>query len=444
MNSLTRIMSYDKTKNQENCDCVECTNVKVENQIVEYPPLSDEEIEQIIKERYFDKDEKTKIFIKRSLQTHGNKYDYSKSILTKSNNKIEIICRVKNHHSFFQRKYEHFNGQGCPLCGKISRANTKRRTLESFISECKNIHGNNYDYSYVVYKTCDTKIKIKCNSCQNIFEMTPYHHMNRKQGCPFCKGRKNTMEKFIPIFNQIHNYKYDYSESEYRGYDENIKIKCKDCGTIFQQNIGNHMKFYGCPTCMSKILSSKFKMGIENFIQKSKLIHKNKYNYDKFIYIDYKTKGIIHCNQCDFDFEQSPSHHLKGYGCPKCQFSKGELQISIYLESLNIIYIPQYKFKDCKYTKELPFDFYLPKYNLCIEYDGECHFKKINWNGHLTEKQMENNLKSYQMRDKIKNDYCKSHNINLLRIRYDENVEEKLKNYFKINRIYQHYNQDYN
>ena len=48
------------------------------------------------------------------------------------------------------------------------------------------------------------------------------------------------------------------------------------------------------------------------------------------------------------------------------------------------------------------------------------------------------------MRDKIKNDYCKSHNINLLRIRYDENVEEKLKNYFKINRIYQHHNQDYN
>ena len=50
MNLLTRMMSYDKTKikNQENCNCVECTTVEVENQIVGYPPLSDDEIEQII------------------------------------------------------------------------------------------------------------------------------------------------------------------------------------------------------------------------------------------------------------------------------------------------------------------------------------------------------------------------------------------------------------
>ena len=75
MNSLTRIMSYDKTKiNQENCNCKECTTVEVENQIVEYPPLSDEEIEQIINERYLDKDEKTKTFIRKALRKHGNKY----------------------------------------------------------------------------------------------------------------------------------------------------------------------------------------------------------------------------------------------------------------------------------------------------------------------------------------------------------------------------------
>ena len=84
MNSLTRIMSYDKTKfNQENCDCVECTIVEVKNQIVEYPPLSDEEIEQIIKERYFDKDEKTKIFIQKALRKHGDKYNYSNVVYIK-------------------------------------------------------------------------------------------------------------------------------------------------------------------------------------------------------------------------------------------------------------------------------------------------------------------------------------------------------------------------
>lgn len=61
MNSLTRIMSYDKTKvNQENCIS---ENVKLENQINYYPSLSEEEIERIILERYLDKDEKTKTFI---------------------------------------------------------------------------------------------------------------------------------------------------------------------------------------------------------------------------------------------------------------------------------------------------------------------------------------------------------------------------------------------
>ena len=56
MNLLNRMMSYDKTKNvNQKCDCEKCVNVKSENQIVEYPKLSEEEIEQMISERYFDK-----------------------------------------------------------------------------------------------------------------------------------------------------------------------------------------------------------------------------------------------------------------------------------------------------------------------------------------------------------------------------------------------------
>ena len=91
MNSLTRIMSYDKTKiNQENCNCKECTTVEVENQIVEYPPLSAEEIEQIINDRYLDKDEKTKTSITNALRKHGNKYDYSNVTYVTTYINIEI------------------------------------------------------------------------------------------------------------------------------------------------------------------------------------------------------------------------------------------------------------------------------------------------------------------------------------------------------------------
>ena len=81
MNLLNRMMSYDKTKNenQKSCNCkeyVSAENVELENQIIEYPKLSEEEIEQIISERYSDKDEKTKTFIRKALRKHGDRYDW--------------------------------------------------------------------------------------------------------------------------------------------------------------------------------------------------------------------------------------------------------------------------------------------------------------------------------------------------------------------------------
>ena len=111
MNSLTRIMSYDKTKvNQENC--ISSENVKLENQINYYPSLSEEEIERIILERYLDKDEKTKTFIRKALQKHGDRYDYSKVNYIKSNEKVEIICRVAEHKSFWQTPSHHLHKLG--------------------------------------------------------------------------------------------------------------------------------------------------------------------------------------------------------------------------------------------------------------------------------------------------------------------------------------------
>jgi very-short-patch-repair endonuclease len=70
--------------------------------------------------------------------------------------------------------------------------------------------------------------------------------------------------------------------------------------------------------------------------------------------------------------------------------------------------------------RKLPFDFYIPEFNMCIEYDGEQHFKAVDYFGG------EDGLKIRQIHDRIKTDYCNSNNILLLRIRYDENIEEKL------------------
>ena len=122
---------------------------------------------------------------------------------------------------------------------------------------------------------------------------------------------------------------------------------------------------------------------------------------------------------------------MRGQGCPKCNDNfKGEIAIENYLMKNNIKFEAQKRFKDCKDKRPLPFDFYLPYYNLCIEFDGEGHFQTIMRSKRMTKEQMEENLKLVQKHDKIKNEYCKSHNINILRIRYNESIEEKLVEYF--------------
>ena len=93
------------------------------------------------------------------------------------------------------------------------------------------------------------------------------------------------------------------------------------------------------------------------------------------------------------------------------------------------------RFKDCKDLNALPFDFYLPYYNLCIEHDGIQHFKPTKRSNKITNEEAKENFKYIQNHDQIKNNYCKEKGINLLRIKYDENVEEKLTEYFQNNNI---------
>jgi len=90
--------------------------------------------------------------------------------------------------------------------------------------------------------------------------------------------------------------------------------------------------------------------------------------------------------------------------------SKGERKIMTYLDKMNIEYIAEFRIDDCKDQITLPFDFYLPKYNLCIEFDGEQHYRPIEYFG--GEKKFNNQLR----RDYIKDMYCLDNKISLIRI----------------------------
>lgn len=136
-------------------------------------------------------------------------------------------------------------------------------------------------------------------------------------------------------------------------------------------------------------------------------------------YKSYHEKILVQCSNGREPYEVQLANFDCGKRCPYCSNNfKGENKIMDFLRNNNIEFIPQYIYEECKYIQPMPFDFYLPKYNLCIEYDGEQHFKPISFGGSYTKEELEERFKIRKLKDEIKNTYCKEHNIDLLRIPY--------------------------
>lgn len=200
-----------------------------------------------------------------------------------------------------------------------------------------------------------------------------------------------------------------------------IKCTCTVCGHNWKAKPAHLLDGHGCPRCKAIKTGERCVKTHEQFINELENL-----NPDIEILEDYKTAIIkikCQCKKDGFVWSTKPYSLLHGHGCPKCSESKGERQVSRILDELNLTYLREHRFKNCKYKYRLSFDFFLPEYNCCIEYDGIQHFEPIAKFGGLK------GLKSNQKRDKIKNTYCRENNINLIRIPYtEENIEAFLMN----------------
>jgi rubrerythrin/very-short-patch-repair endonuclease len=226
-----------------------------------------------------------------------------------------------------------------------------------------------------------------------------------------------TTNTWINKAKEIHNDKYDYSLVNYSGNKNKVIIICKLHGE-FLQIPNDHTQGRGCRYCGSESKGNYKKLTIEEFILRSNVKHNNKYDYSKSSYNDgYKTKICIICPDHG-EFFSTGNNHLNGSGCPICNESKGENIIREWLISNNIEFRMSYRFKDCKSKQPLPFDFYLPNLNICIEYDGEQHFK-ATWPRNDKDIATKN-LIMLQGRDKIKDLYCINNKIKLIRIPYNK------------------------
>lgn len=268
-------------------------------------------------------DEKTKAFIARAMAKHDGRYDYSFVEYKNTNCKVTIVCW--EHGNFEQTPDKHLRGQGCPACSPRSA-----KTIARFVEDARKIHGDKYDYSKSSYVGAHTKLTIICH-VHGEFIQTPNKHL-QGHGCTSCaleSGKlklAKTTEQFIEEARTIHGDKYDYSKSSYIGAQTNLTIVCHDHGE-FEQTPNNHLHGQGCIYCGKERTATLLSKSLGQFIEDSKKIHGDLYDYSKSLYVNDGTKVIIGC-KAHGEFRQVPNAHLRGQGCPSCGMGSGSACIA--------------------------------------------------------------------------------------------------------------------
>lgn len=356
----------------------------------------------------------TEEFVKQAQLLNPN-YDYSQVSYKTNKDKVKIIC--DKGHSFMQTPNHHLRGESCPYC-----SNSVQLTTKSFIERATKIHNNKYDYSLVQYKTSGDKVKIIC-PIHGLFEQNAGSHL-LGFGCKKC-GRysiKKSTNDLVKKLEQLYGNHYDYSLVEWKGRESKIKIICPKHGT---QKINTRYALKGNMCCKECYFDTK-RLTQKEFEDKANYIHNNKFDYSLSKYKNASTPITIKCNKGHI-FKMKPQEHLYSCcGCPICMSEKrssGERKIRWLLTQNKIEFEEQKTFDGCKYKQLLLFDFYLPQYNLCIEYQGRQHYKSENWYGG------EKDFELRQIRDNIKREFCKNNNIDLLEIKYNESISNKLNKY---------------
>jgi hypothetical protein len=277
----------------------------------------------------------------------------------------------------------------------------KKLTFKQFLEKSKLKHGEKYDYSLVEYKSSNKQVSIICPK-HGIFQQKPYDHYNGNVGCPICGKKKLDTKEFIEKSKLKHGEKYDYSLVEYgKNNTKEVKILCTIHG-VFHQKPLLHLRGSGCPMC-----SGNIKKTTEQFIEKSKLKHGEKYDYSLVEYQNKLTVVNIICPKHGI-FQQRPNLHLQGFGCKSCNESRLEKKVRDFLESKKVKFISQKKFTDCKNILPLSFDFFLIEKNVLLECNGIQHYEPVEYFGG------QERYRKQKLNDDIKKKFCKKNGIQLL------------------------------
>lgn len=326
------------------------------------------------------------------------------------NNRKKIECYDKDGYKYFlsvgdisDKRTKSFN--------KISKINKfSLDNIKLFIKL------NGYKTEILSDKFNGNKSELICKcECGKEFKTTWNHiKCSNKFTCTDCGIKRKVNNIKIPIKDVKKiclEHNLELIESEYIN-SKNIIVKDKD-GYFYRTTITSIRN--NCNMCKFHKLNPYTLYNMKLFV---------KLNNIPIIIGDFNNKNFsvrntyipIYCMECGKLFKATWSQITlnKRYRCEDCSKKQSGISVFVenYLKEKEIQYEKEYKFKNCKYKRQLPFDFYLIDYNAVIEVQGEQHY--------YNNKMFQQELSERKMVDKIKKDYCINNGIKYIEIPFSK------------------------
>lgn len=346
---------------------------------------------------------------------------------------------LKCGHEFEMTPHNFLTGQRCPKCGMEHRKNSRRKSYEQFRDEVKSLTNSEYDV-LPPYKNSKTKVEFIHSKCNRHFMMKPNSFLSG-QRCPECSKkhrvelRTMTNSEFLSRVKHLWGDEYTVL-STYKNSETLVKVKHNRCGSIYMTRPADFLRGHGCLKCSyvdrspkigvnQRTPLSKVKESIKDILGSNYVVLTNDDEY-KGNRQHILMKHLICGHEYRVQYSDIQYSHT---GCPYCSTfggpSNGEFKVDDILQRVfNLVKGVDYQYgyiiPDLIDKNNLHFDFWIPKINIAIEYDGKQHFKPINYFGGIR------GFKNIRKHDLMKDQYCDDNNINLIRIPYTVTTNKEI------------------
>ena len=290
-------------------------------------------------------------------------------------------------------------------------------TTEKFIEKARKIHGDRYDYSKVNY--IDARYTKVCIICpeHGEFWQTPSGHLSGR-GCPICRYINSSKKNSLTTEQFIEKARKIHGDKYDYSKVEYVNNRTKVCIICPE-----HGEFWQRPDAhLNKksccpYCTNHYTRTNEQFIEDARKVHGDKYDYSKVEYIASHEKVCIICLEHG-EFWQTPHDHLQGNGCPSCNASKIEIEIEDMLNKYNIEHTREY---NEKVLGKQELDFFIPSSKIVIECQGVQHFKPVRFGGRDDKKSYEAFLHTIEL-DEQKKKLCEKLGFKILYYTKRENT----------------------